>query len=101
MESIDEKILLELGGSLLREVDVGLRSKKLADRIVISDDVIYVIEVEDELNYTAIGQALVYSELYKQKYLEKREVKPVIVCSKTDLDLLFVCEKLNIKVINL
>ncbi|MEM2584973.1 MAG: hypothetical protein QXP99_05595 [Thermoproteota archaeon] len=101
MEDVDEKIRSELGESLLREVDVGLRGRKMVDRIVVSDDVVYVIEIEDELNYIAIGQALVYSELYKQKYLEKREVKPVIVCSKMDLDLMFACEKLGIKVINL
>jgi|YelNatPaOPRAMG01_1025707.scaffolds.fasta_scaffold115216_2 hypothetical protein len=99
--SVDQKILAELGGSLLEEVDVGIHSDKHVDRVVVKDDIVYVIEVENELNYTAIGQALAYSVLYKQKYSEIREVRPVIACSKIDSDLKLACEKLGIKLIKL
>jgi len=44
--SIDQKILAELGGSLLEEVDVGIHSDKYVDRVVVKDDIVYVIEVE-------------------------------------------------------
>jgi len=98
---MEEGVKKELGGALLREVDVGISTSKKADLVVIKEDTVYVIEVEDELNYAAIGQALAYSELYKQRYSEKRDVKPVIACSKIDLDLKLVCERLNIKLIKL
>ncbi|MGC9014009.1 MAG: hypothetical protein ACP5KW_06550 [Thermoproteota archaeon] len=98
---VDQKILAELGGSLLKEVDVGVYSDKHVDRVVVRSDAVYIIEVENELNYTAVGQALAYSVLYKQKYSERREVRPAIACSKIDLDLKFVCEKLGIKLIKL
>jgi hypothetical protein len=50
----------------------------------------YVIEVEEKLNYTAIGQALMYRRLYK----EIQNVRPeaLIVCRRADIELKNACE---------
>lgn len=50
----------------------------------------YVIEVEYELNYTAIGQVIVYRKLFT----ETRRIRPkaLIVCRKASLELKEICE---------
>ena len=50
----------------------------------------YVIEVEYELNYTAIGQVIVYRKIFS----EVRKVRPkaLIVCRKSPPELKEVCE---------
>jgi hypothetical protein len=49
-----------------------------------------VIEVEEKLNYTAIGQAVAYKRLYE----ETKNLRPeaLIVCRRADLDLKDACE---------
>jgi len=49
-----------------------------------------VIEVEEKLNYTAIGQALMYRNLYKE--IKKKKPEALIVCQKADLELKNACE---------
>jgi hypothetical protein len=98
---VDEKIIEELGGSILREVEVGISTVKKADRVVIKEDVVYVIEIEDELNYAAIGQAIAYTVLYKEKFSPTTRVEPVIACSKFDRDLEYVCRKIGIRLIKI
>ncbi|MBU7045387.1 MAG: hypothetical protein HXS54_03035 [Theionarchaea archaeon] len=49
-----------------------------------------MIEVEEKLNYTAIGQAVAYKRLYK----ETKNLRPeaLIVCRRADFDLKDACE---------
>lgn len=50
----------------------------------------YVVEVEEKLSYTAIGQAFTYKWLYE----ETENIRPeaMIVCKRADLDLKDACE---------
>jgi len=45
----------------------------------------YVVEVEEELNYSAIGQAITYRHLYYK--LRGRVAKPMIICRKASREL--------------
>lgn len=58
----------------------------------------YVVEVEQELNYTAIGQAVVYRRTFKNIY--KKTPETIILCRKAQSELKTICEiDANIKVI--
>jgi len=67
------------------------------DAICKEDSTVRVIEVEKQLTYTAIGQALAYAHLY-EKQNPSTIVIPTIVCFFADEDLLEVCKKHNIDV---
>ena len=58
----------------------------------------YVVEVERELNYTAIGQAVTYRRIFKEKYRKTPEA--IILCRKAPHELKTACTiDANIKVI--
>ena len=58
----------------------------------------YVVEVERELNYTAIGQAVAYRRIFKEAY--KKTPEAVILCRKAPHELKMACViDANIKVI--
>ena len=60
----------------------------------------YIIEAKVKLNPEAIGQVLVFSELYKRfNKLLDTDIKRVIVCEKDEPVLRFLCEKWDIEVI--
>jgi len=50
----------------------------------------YVMEVEEKLNYTAIGQAVTYRKLFTE--IKKIRPKAVIICRDAPLDLKTACE---------
>jgi len=50
----------------------------------------YVMEVEEKLNYTAIGQAVTYRKLFTE--IKKIRPKAVIICRDAPLDLKAACE---------
>jgi len=58
---------------------------------------IWVLEVERELNYTAIGQAISYKYLY-EKDNPGVKTRPSIICSTATQDLKKVCENSQISV---
>ncbi|MEM2506009.1 MAG: DUF2400 family protein [Nitrososphaeria archaeon] len=51
----------------------------------------YVAEVEEELNYAAIGQVLTYRYLYFT--IHSKIAKPIIICSRSRKELKETCEK--------
>ena len=58
----------------------------------------YVVEVEQKLNYTAIGQAVIYRRMFKDIY--KKTPETIILCRKALPELKTACEiDANIKVI--
>jgi len=58
----------------------------------------YVVEVEQKLNYTAIGQAVIYRRIFKDIY--KKSPETIILCRKALPELKTACEiDANIKVI--
>jgi len=50
----------------------------------------YIVEVEYELNYVAIGQVITYRYLYFKKH--KKHIKPMIICMKSSKDLEEACK---------
>ena len=57
-----------------------------------------VIEVKQNLNRPAIGQVIAGRDMFEKQY-EGKNVKMVIVCSKGDSALEWVCKKQEIKVV--
>jgi len=105
-EELVERFLSEVKvGHIEREVEVGKGltvydksgSPKIVGRYKI--DIVwktgtetFVIEVKEQLNFEAIGQALVYKELYKREHPDEN-VKSGIVCKTADKELLEIAEK--------
>ncbi|MBA7670292.1 hypothetical protein ES703_78437 [subsurface metagenome] len=48
----------------------------------------WVIELKRVGNMVALGQALVYSRLFKEEFEIYEEVWPVVICDDLDLDLI-------------
>ena len=59
---------------------------------------IEVIEVKQNLNRPVIGQVIAGKDMFEKQY-KRRNVKMVIVCSKGDSALEWVCKKQKIKVV--
>ena len=78
-----------------------------ADALFVHDREIWVIEVEAELNYSALGQALSYKYAYSLARLKESRpspeiektsnVRPTIVCYVASKDLVQVCNKNQIQ----
>jgi hypothetical protein len=68
--------------------EVGRRS---IDLICKTPREVWVIEVEPELNPTALGQVLIYAELYSQ--ISNAPIKRAIVCRNADEELFKICKK--------
>ena len=69
----------------------------IIDAICKENDVVRIIEVEKQLTYTAIGQAIVYAHLYGKENPNSTPI-PTIVCFLADEDFLEACEKYAIDV---
>jgi len=67
------------------------------DAICRENDTVRVIEVEKQLTYTAIGQALVYSYFYRKEN-PNLTVIPAIVCVYAEEEFIAVCEEYGIEV---
>ena len=62
-----------------------------ADAVIyLKDCKYYVVEVEQELNYVAIGQAIIYRYLYFRKH--EKYARPMIICTKAPTELKEACE---------
>ncbi len=59
-----------------------------------------LIEVKRDLNRLVIGQALAAEDLFPVQY-EVPKVQIVIICRKTDSAMEWICQKRNIKVVQL
>lgn len=92
-------------GSVEREVEIGKGfivydkwgSPKTVGKLKIDivwkiGDETYVIEVKEQLNFEAIGQAIVYKELYKKEH-PNENVRSGIFCKVADKEILEVAEK--------
>ena len=109
-ESEHEKLVGEfvssnlLKGDFRKEVPVGKAmvmidkygsekkvGRKSTDLMCMTPTECWVLEVEPELNATALGQALIYKELYQKEVPE--QVKCGIVCKNAEDELLAICEK--------
>jgi len=77
-----------------------LREPFYVDLLVLFKDIlrVWIIEVKEELNFTAVGQVLVYRGLLEEDYPELREIYMGIACFETDDRIELTCEKLGIKV---
>lgn len=72
------------------ETEVQLGQKRADAICKVKKNGWWVIEVEKELNYTAVGQALVYKKLFHD--IKGINAQPVIICGKINQDILSACE---------
>ncbi len=81
--------------------DVDHIYKRLDCVCIINNERAWIIEFKRNLNYEAIGQVLVYKDVFEMEYPEYAEVKMGIACEKADHFLKNVAEKIGIKVFSL
>lgn len=91
-------------GEYLWEVSIGedkyahpYLGKRRIDLVIRTKDEDWVIEIERTLNYEAIGQVIVYENLWKERN-PYRKVRKGIICFTASKDLLDVAKKENIEV---
>lgn len=75
-----------------------LRSKEI-DCVCITDTNIYLIEFKDRVRPSAIGQILVYRDLFIQQYKPLLPVKLMIVAGEDDPQTRIIAEKQGIEVV--
>mgnify|MGYP006293290717 CR=1 FL=1 len=73
------------------KTEVSLGRKQVDALCHVKRDGWWIIEVERELNYTSVGQALVYKRLYDESF-KNQQGQAVIVCGKDDKDIARMCE---------
>jgi len=71
--------------------------KKYIDAVCEYQGKTWIIEAKEVLNYEAIGQVLVYEDLYKREY-KRENIQKVIACQVADQELLPTCKRLGIVV---
>lgn len=85
-----------LGRSFLERGEIA--NLRHADAVCVTEDSVdWAFEVEAELNYTALGQALVYKHLYELDN-PGRNAQAGIICSGAPADILAVAQSLNVEV---
>ena len=86
-----------LRGGFRKEVPVGIHKRKFIDLVFDTPRDTWVLEVKPRLNATALGQALIYKELYleevKRTNSSQRQIKCGIVCRNADEELRAICNK--------
>lgn len=91
-----------LDGEVRREVPIGGHRfptefgifdwRKQIDLVIETPDGVWVIEAKPRLNCEALGQVLLYGDLYETEHSEK-PVKLAIVCYELDAEVLSSCHK--------
>lgn len=76
--------------------DMEYLSKKRVDVIGYSDDSIYVIELKPKADLKAIGEAMGYAELVRDKVGPTKRVVPMIITDVEIPDMERVCSKLGV-----
>jgi hypothetical protein len=84
----DKKTNKERIDKVITEYPLGRFSADTLIHMVKCDE--YVAEVEEELNYNAIGQVITYRYLYYK--ISKKMVKPIILCRRAKRELEEVAE---------
>lgn len=89
-------------GKNIGEVKYGLINytfdyRKSIDAICYTDNEVWILEAKKKLNYEALGEVLVYSNLYKQEHPEK-EIRMGIICGEIETEILEVCKVYGITV---
>lgn len=83
--------------AFLKEVALGVTRKRI-DVILLLDNCYYVVEIKPECSMIALGQALVYEQLFKQEHPECSPVKAMIICDRLDPDVPRIAELMTILV---
>lgn len=81
--------------SIQRDADAITR--KRIDVVAKAPPEIWVIEVKPVGNYTALGQAQVYSRLFRLEYNAGLPVVPLVVCAEIDPDLVDDYQRLGVR----
>ena len=68
------------------------------DCVCAFDDEAWIIELKDELDHKALGQVLVYKDLFLEDYTNYSNVKKGIVCNESSPLIEPVCKKFSVDV---
>jgi len=71
-------------------------TRKRIDVVALVDGVYWIIEVKPIAMHFAIGQVLVYENLFVKEYEPELETWPVIVCDRVDEDVIPECQRLGV-----
>lgn len=69
-------------------LDAAAISRKRIDVVARAPAELWVIELKPYGNYTALGQALVYSRLFGLEYPGSLPIVPMVICCEVDTDLI-------------
>jgi hypothetical protein len=96
-----------LDGEVRREVPIGSRRfstefgnfdwRKAIDLVIDTADSVWIIEAKPRLNCEAMGQVLLYGDLYEQEH-DATRVKLGILCGELEGEILLSCHKRRITV---
>ena len=86
------------GDSVNARIARGVTRKRI-DVVALVDGVYWVIEVKPIARHIAIGQVLVYENLFVKEYEPELETWPVIVCDRVDEDVIPECARLGVVIV--
>jgi len=109
---MDREELYSKRGFITKNVYVAVMKKNLSrkngflrsnlvlfiDCICAFDDEAWIIELKKKLNHTALGQVLVYKDLFLEDYPDYSNVKMGIVCNESSPLIEPVCKKFSVEV---
>ncbi len=84
--------------SMPARIAAGLTRKRI-DVVALMDGRYWIIEVKPIAMHFALGQVLVYEDLFVKEYEPVLETWPVIVCDTVDEDVIPECERLGVVVV--
>jgi len=76
-------------------------SRKRIDVIGRTKKELWIIELKPHANMQAIGQALVYEDLFSGEFVKSLPTVPVIVATTCDMDILEAAKKYGVRIIAL
>lgn len=92
-------VLLPVGAdSIVKRIADGVTRKRI-DVVAIVDGVLWIIEIKPLCMHFAIGQVLVYEDLFVREYEPELLTWPVIICDTVDADVIPECERLGVVVV--
>jgi len=72
---------------------------KRVDVVIETAEEIWVCELKPYGNHAALGQVLMYRDLFLERYESPKPVVGVIICSEADVDLAGIAERMHLQVI--
>jgi len=80
---------------LLRQISLGVTRKRI-DVVGDGPNAYDVIEIKPYGNHAALGQALLYADLFRNEFHPPKPVRPVILCAAIDPDVQPIADRFNV-----